>query len=53
MALLVDKNLMPLALSIVAEFIASENLAYNADTVKLATTFPRYVELASILSSAL
>ena len=31
------------ALSEVAEWIASENLSYDASSVKLSTTFPRYV----------
>ncbi|KAJ9115989.1 hypothetical protein QFC22_005132 [Naganishia vaughanmartiniae] len=33
----------PVALSEVAEWIASENLAYDASSVKMSTTFPRYV----------
>lgn len=31
------------ALSEVAEWIASENLSYDVSSVKLSTTFPRYV----------
>jgi hypothetical protein len=31
------------ALSVVAEWIASEDLAYDVDTIKFSMTFPRWV----------
>ncbi|WVQ79657.1 hypothetical protein IAT38_001757 [Cryptococcus sp. DSM 104549] len=40
-------------LSVVAEFVASENLAYNADTVKFAMTFPRKTFTAEDMKKSL